>query len=87
MKQDFSKDVTITSRGQLTLPTAIRKALKLGSKRKVRVAMTKGGTVTLRTLPDVASFFGILKNGVPYDPNEKQAARQAMGRRASGKGN
>jgi bifunctional DNA-binding transcriptional regulator/antitoxin component of YhaV-PrlF toxin-antitoxin module len=86
MKQDIQKDVTITSQGQLTLPVTIRKALKLGSKRKVRVVMTKEGTVTLRPLPDVMSLFGALKSAVPYDPDEKQKARQAMGRRAARKG-
>jgi bifunctional DNA-binding transcriptional regulator/antitoxin component of YhaV-PrlF toxin-antitoxin module len=81
MSQEPHKDITITSKGQLTLPVSIRKALKLGVKRKVRVAMTKEGTVTMRPLPDVMSFFGKLKNDVPHDPHEKEKARKAMGRR------
>jgi len=35
------KDVTISSKGQLTLPAAIRKALKLGAKRKVHIASSR----------------------------------------------
>jgi len=79
------KDVTVTSKGQLTLPVGIRKALKLGAKRKVRVAMTEDGLVTLRPLPDVMSFYGALSGHPPCDPDEKRKARSAMGRRASGK--
>ena len=82
MKQEFQKDVTITSKGQLTLPVSIRKALKLGSKRKVRVGITKEGIVTLRPMPDVMSFFGALKSRVPYDLDEKKHSRCAQGRRA-----
>jgi bifunctional DNA-binding transcriptional regulator/antitoxin component of YhaV-PrlF toxin-antitoxin module len=86
MKQGIQKDVTVTSKGQLTLPVAIRKAWKLGTRSKVRVALAKDGTVTMSPLPDVMSLFGVLKGSMPYDPNEKQKARQAMGRRASRRG-
>lgn len=79
------KDVTITSKGQLTLPAAIRKALRLGRKRKVRVAMTREGFVTLRPLPDVGSFYGSLAGKGAYNPGEKGEGRAAMGRRATGK--
>jgi bifunctional DNA-binding transcriptional regulator/antitoxin component of YhaV-PrlF toxin-antitoxin module len=82
MRQETHKDVTITSKGQLTLPVSIRRALKLGVKRKVRVAVADDGTVTMRPLPDVMSFFGKLKNDTPYDPQEKIRAREAMARRA-----
>lgn len=83
MQQDFQQDITITSKGQLTLPVKIRKALKLGTKRKVRIAVSKEGTVTLRPLPDVMSFFGVLKSRIPYNADEKVTARRAQGRRAS----
>lgn len=85
MSMEQAKDVTITSKGQLTLPVNFRKALKLGTRRKVRVAMSGDGTVTLRPLPDVMSFFGALQSPMPYDPQEKQKARAAMGRRAARK--
>ncbi len=85
MLQEIHKDVTVTSKGQLTLPVSIRKALKLGAKRKVRVAISEEGTVTMRPLPDVMSFFGKLKNDVPYDREEKEKARGAMGRGGSSK--
>jgi bifunctional DNA-binding transcriptional regulator/antitoxin component of YhaV-PrlF toxin-antitoxin module len=77
------KDVTVTSKGQLTLPAAMRRTMKLGAKRKVRLSMTEPGVVTLRPLADVMSFFGALKSNVPYDPQEKAKARAAMGRHAA----
>lgn len=77
------KDVTVTRKGQLTLPPTIRKALKLGAARKVRVAMTPDGLITLRPLPDVRSFYGSLAGGQCMDPREKAKARAAMGRRAA----
>ena len=79
------KDVAISIKGQLTLPKSIRKALNLGTKRKVRMAVTQDGKVTLEPLPDVMSFFGKLKSAIPYDPHEKDKARQAMAHRASRK--
>jgi bifunctional DNA-binding transcriptional regulator/antitoxin component of YhaV-PrlF toxin-antitoxin module len=81
MRQEFSKDVTITEKGQLTLPVKIRDAMNLGRKRKVRVTMSDNGLVTMRPLADVMSLFGVLKNGTRYDPDEKRKARQSMGRR------
>ncbi|HTV48521.1 MAG TPA: hypothetical protein VMG59_08755 [Phycisphaerae bacterium] len=85
MKFEIHKDVTITSKGQLTLPVNIRKVLHLGVKRKVRVAVTREGIVTMRPLPDVMSFFGTLHNRMAYNPNEKHRAREAIGRRAARK--
>jgi len=82
MKQDFDQYVTITHKGQLTLPVAFRRALKLDTRRKVRISMKKDGTLNLAPLPDVMAFYGIAKSKVPYNPDEKQIAREAMGRRA-----
>ena len=80
-----SRDVTISSTGRLTLPAAIRKALRLGSRRKVRVAMTKQGLITVRPLPDVGSFYGSLAGRVAHHRGEKSKGRAAMGRQAAGK--
>jgi AbrB family looped-hinge helix DNA binding protein len=84
MNQDIHKDVTVTSRGQLTLPATIRRAMKLGSKRKVRVTISKSGEVSLRPLPEVMTYFGALKSSIPYDPKEKLKARDAMGPKGMG---
>jgi bifunctional DNA-binding transcriptional regulator/antitoxin component of YhaV-PrlF toxin-antitoxin module len=73
--------ITIRSEGRLTLPVSFRKALKLSSRRKVRVSITDDGLIALRLLPDATSFFGSLGGRVPFDPNEKKQARSAMGRR------
>jgi bifunctional DNA-binding transcriptional regulator/antitoxin component of YhaV-PrlF toxin-antitoxin module len=86
MSKNIYKDVAITSKGQLTLPVSIRRAWKLGQKRKVRVAITDDGTVTVRPLPDVMSFYGKLKSDVPYDPREKEKAHEAMSSRAARRG-
>lgn len=86
MDQEIYKDIPVTSKGQLTLPASIRRRLKLGAKQKVRVEMTEEGIVTMRPLSDVMSFFGALKNDKPYDPNEKDKARAAMGHRTTRKG-
>ena len=60
--------------------------MKLGSKRKVRVTLSKSGEVSLQTLPDVMSFFGALKGRLPYDPQEKRKARDAMGHKGLERG-
>jgi|GEM_PF-5403050 len=86
MKQEFHKDVTVTTKGQLTLPIAVRRGLKLGSKRRVRVSLSEKGIVTLQTLPDAMSFFGIFKARGDFDPAEKIKGRRAMGRRAARRG-
>lgn len=86
MKYDIQKDVTITTRGQLTLPLSVRKVVKLGIKRKVRVSVTGDGVVTVRQLPDVMSFFGALKGKIAHDPAEKQKSREALGRSAARRG-
>ena len=82
MKQEIHKDVTVTTRGQLTLPAIMRRAMRLGHKRKVRVTLSPAGEISIQPLPDVMSFFGALKGGRPYDPQEKSKARAAMGSQA-----
>ena len=54
--------------------------MKMGVKRKIRVAVTDEGIVTMRPLPDVMSFFGKLKSHVPYDAQEKKKGH-GMGER------
>ncbi len=80
MEQEFQKDIVVTSRGQLTLPMQVRKAMQLGKKRKLRLTMSRAGQVTLRPLPDVMSLFGSLKNELPHDLREKAKARHAIGK-------
>ena len=83
MKQDITRDITVTTRGQITLPLAIRKSLRLGAARKVRMRLSADGNVILHPLPDVMSFYGALKNRLPYDPDEKTKARRAFARRTT----
>jgi bifunctional DNA-binding transcriptional regulator/antitoxin component of YhaV-PrlF toxin-antitoxin module len=79
MKGKIHRDVTVSIHGRLTLPAAIRRAMNLDGRRRVRVSFAKGGEVFIRLLPDVMSYFGALKNPRPYDPKEKRTARAAMG--------
>ncbi len=83
MKQEIMRDITVTTRGQITLPVAIRKSLRLGTARKIRMRLSADGDVTLRALPDVMSYYGSLKSGIPYDHHEKAKARRAIAGRAA----
>ena len=62
MTGKIHRDVTVSIHGRLTLPAAIRRAMNLDGRRRVRVSFAKGGEVFIRLLPDVMSYFGSLKN-------------------------
>ena len=83
MKQEIMRDITVTARGQITLPVAIRKSLRLGTARKLRMRLSADGNVTLRPLPDVMSYYGALKNRIPYDHQERAKAHRAIADRAA----
>ena len=83
MKQEITRDITVTTRGQITLPVAIRKSLRLGTARKIRMRLSADGNVTLRPLPDVMSYYGSLKSGIPYDHREKAKAQRAIAGKAA----
>ena len=59
------------------MPAKNRKAMTVGSKREVRVAMSR------KVGKAVDSFFGCLGSKAACDPHEKTKARSAMGRRAA----
>ncbi|MGC8539904.1 MAG: hypothetical protein ACP5QA_04660 [Phycisphaerae bacterium] len=83
MKQEIMRDITVTTRGQITLPVAIRKSLRLGTARKIRMRLSADGDVIIHPLPDVMSYYGSLKSRVPYDHREKAKARRAIADRAA----
>ncbi|CAN5210762.1 hypothetical protein BH11PSE9_BH11PSE9_00690 [soil metagenome] len=52
--------VTLTSKGQLTLPKAIRDELKLDVGAKLDFVVDKDGTLRARPLRPLSSLFGLL---------------------------
>ena len=52
--------VTLTSKGQLTLPKAIRDELKLDAGAKLDFIVDKDGTLRVRPLRPLSSLFGLL---------------------------
>jgi AbrB family looped-hinge helix DNA binding protein len=52
--------VTLTSKGQLTLPKAIREQLKLDAGSKLDFHVAPDGTLTARPMRPVSSLFGII---------------------------
>ena len=54
----MEKEATLTSKGQITLPVDIRRALRLEQGDKV-VFTTEGNTVTLRCASKANTFCGI----------------------------
>ena len=53
--------VTLTSKGQLTLPKAIRDQLKLDTGSKLDLTVEQDGRLSGRPMQPVASLFGIVK--------------------------
>ena len=79
---------TVTSKGQMTLPAPIRKALKIGAKnRRVRFELCKDGSAKIFSVPDVTSLMGILADpSRPYDPDETEKATAIVAREAAREG-
>ncbi len=59
--------VTLTSKGQLTLPKAIRDRLQLDAGSKLDFSWQEDGTLTVRPMRSVSSLFGMVRRppGVP----------------------
>ena len=53
--------VTLTSKGQLTLPKAIRDEMKLDAGSKLDFNLQEDGTLTARPMRSVSSLFGMVK--------------------------
>jgi hypothetical protein len=85
MKKEVEKNLILGPKGHLKLPAGIVRRLKLDRKRHVRVSLVEGA-VTIRPVPDIMKLFGALRNDIAYDPNEKQKALEAMGRRTAERG-
>lgn len=53
--------VTLTSKGQLTLPKAIRDEMKLDAGSKLDFRVQEDGTLSARPMRPVSSLFGMIK--------------------------
>jgi AbrB family looped-hinge helix DNA binding protein len=53
----------LTTKGQVTLPVAIRRKLKLGDRDRVRFKEEDGRVYVERVEDDITSIFGMLKTG------------------------
>ena len=72
-------NATLTSKGQLTIPKAIRDRLGLKPGDRVDFSQTGEGVVELRrvqspTLDDIVGAFAHLADGAPETPEERRAA-------------
>jgi AbrB family looped-hinge helix DNA binding protein len=78
---------TLTSKGQITLPKAVRERLSLKEGARLRVAVDRHGLVTLeRELqPPVAGVCGLLRELAPERPVSLAEMRLAVRRRVLGK--
>jgi antitoxin PrlF len=79
---------TVTDKFQTTIPLKIRRALKLSPRQKVAYEVRPDGSAIMRPVPRLDDLFGSLPLHKPAASprEEKQAARAAMVREASGEG-
>lgn len=74
---DKEYDVTVTSKGQLTLPVAIRRAACISEGSKLRVTLQSDGEVRLRrrlTLDDIAGSLSRKHPGLSFTQEDIDAA-------------
>jgi len=78
-------DITsvVTSKGQMTLPAPIRKALKIGTlHRRVRFEMCKDGSAKIFPMADALGLKGVFADhSKPYDLEERKKAWAAVTKR------
>lgn len=78
---------TITSGGQTTIPSSIRKALQLGAGDKIRFALRRDNTVVIsrgddREAPVVSEFLAFLEADVRANPGNVRPVPQVLLTRA-----
>lgn len=69
--------VTLTSKGQLTLPKAIRDQMNLDAGSKLDFSLREDGTLTARPMRSVSSLFGIVKRPRGVGPATLQDLKDA----------
>jgi bifunctional DNA-binding transcriptional regulator/antitoxin component of YhaV-PrlF toxin-antitoxin module len=73
----------ISSKGQTTIPSALRKKWKAA---QVLWDISPDGTARVSPAPDLMSLLGSASHDRPRDPDEKKKARHAIGREAAQEG-
>lgn len=73
----------ISSKGQTTIPKQFLKRWKTS---KVLWDTLPDGSARVSPQPDIMSLLGSAANDVPYNPDEKKLARQAIGLNAAQEG-
>ena len=69
--------VTLTSKGQLTLPKAIRDQMQLDAGSKLDFSVQEDGTLRARPMRSVSSLFGIVKPPKGMKPATLQELKEA----------
>jgi len=69
----------ITSKGQTTIPVAIRQDWKT---HEVYWEQQPDGSAVVRPVAGIMSLFGAARNRTPRDTAEKTRAREAMGKKS-----
>lgn len=77
--------VTLTSKGQLTLPKAIREQMKLDAGSKLDFVLESDGTLTARPMRPVSSLFGIIERPPGTRPATLQDLKDARARHVAEK--
>lgn len=73
---------TVSIKGQITLPSAMRKHLGIKNNDKV-VIEEKGDLIMIKKAPDIFDFEGIIKKSASLD-KEREGAMKGASERASG---
>lgn len=75
--------ITVTSKGQITLPKRIRDRLALKIGDRLRVSADRHGRVTLDREPAVTNLYGVLNRLAPVRPAPLDDMRVAVRHRAA----
>jgi bifunctional DNA-binding transcriptional regulator/antitoxin component of YhaV-PrlF toxin-antitoxin module len=70
----------ISSKGQTTIPSELRKKWKVS---QIWWEVNSDGTARVSPTPDIMSLLGSAADGKPRDPDEKKKAREAMAHKAA----
>ena len=74
------RKATISSKGQVTIPVAFRRRLKLTRNRQVQIEQLADGTVQIRPIRSILELAGCLKTNRPMLSvrEERRAAARAI---------
>jgi AbrB family looped-hinge helix DNA binding protein len=76
---------TVTSKGQVTIPKAIRERLGLSEGDTLEFSVDEGGRIVVRPAPGGKGVCGVLREFAPEEPVTVDEMNDAVRRRAVGK--